>query len=274
VKPRAFDYVRVKSLAEAIGLLERHGADAKIIAGGQSLMPILNMRLASPAILIDIGALEELKGISVKNGMLQIGALTKQSEAERSPEIKKHAPLFAKAIPFVAHPAIRNRGTIGGSIALADPAAELPACLLALGGEVEIAGSKGVRTVKADDFFKDLYETALGAGDVLMAIRLPVAEKATRVGFNELARRHGDYAMAGLAANRQDGRSVRFVFFGVGSIPIRAKKAETAFANGIEQAVSALDIDLDPPDDIHSSGAVKKHLAKILLRRVVAGLIA
>jgi len=274
VKPRAFDYVRVESLAEAVSLLERHGTDAKIIAGGQSLMPILNMRLASPAILVDIGALEELKGISVKNGMLRIGALTRQAEAERSVEVKQYAPLFAKAIPFVAHPAIRNRGTIGGSIALADPAAELPACLLALGGEVEITGAKGSRTVKADDFFKDLYETALGPGDVLTEIRLPVTGKATRIGFGELARRHGDYAMAGLAANLQDGKNVRLVFFGVGSTPIRAKEAEAAFASGIDKAVSALDHDLDPPDDIYSSGAVKKHLAKTLLRRVVKELAA
>jgi aerobic carbon-monoxide dehydrogenase medium subunit len=274
VKPRAFDYVRVKSLADAVGLLERHGADAKIIAGGQSLMPILNMRLASPAILIDIGALEELKGISVKNGMLRIGALTRQSEAEVSSEIKKHAPLIAKAILFVAHRAIRNRGTIGGSIALADPAAELPACLLALGGEVEIAGPKGTRTVKADLFFKDLYETDLGTSDVLTAIHLPVAESGTRTGVHELARRHGDYAMAGLAANRQNGKDIRLVFFGVGPTPIRAMKAESAFAKDIEQSVSALDEDLNPPDDIHSSGAVKKHLAKTLLRRVAKELAA
>src|SRR6185295_4054814 len=186
----------------------------------------------------------------VKNGMLRIGALTRQAEAERSVEVKQYAPLFAKAIPFVAHPAIRNRGTIGGSIALADPAAELPACLLALGGEVEITGAKGSRTVKADDFFKDLYETALGPGDVLTEIRLPVTGKATRIGFAELARRHGDYAMTGLAANLQDGKNVRLVFFGVGSTPIRAKEAEAAFAGGIEKAVSALDPDLDPPDDI------------------------
>jgi aerobic carbon-monoxide dehydrogenase medium subunit len=272
VKPRAFDYVRVKSLAEALSLLERNGADAKIIAGGQSLMPILNMRLASPTILVDIGALEELKGISIKNGMLRIGALTRQAEAERSSEIKQYAPLVAKAIPFIAHPAIRNRGTIGGSIALADPAAELPACLLALGGEVEITGAKGQRRVKADEFFKDLYETALGPGDVLTAIHLPIAEKAARSGFAELARRHGDYAMAGLAANRQNDRNVRLVFFGVGSTPVRAKKAEAVFASDIEQAVSALDGDLDPPDDIHSSGAVKKHLAKTLLRRVAGEL--
>jgi len=270
VKPRNFDYVRPKSLPEALAVLQRHGPDAKIIAGGQSLVPILNMRLASPSILVDIGALHELRGISVENGMLRIGALTRHAQAEHSPEIRRHAPLFAKAIPYIAHPAIRNRGTIGGSIALADPAAELPACLLALDGEVEIANIKGTHTVKAGDFFKDLYETALNPGDVLIAIRLPQAPKA-RVGFAELARRHGDYAMAGLAACQEDGK-VRLAFFGVASTPIRAKHAEAAISKSIEQAVSALDRDLDPPDDLHSSGAVKKHLAKTLLRRIAGDL--
>jgi aerobic carbon-monoxide dehydrogenase medium subunit len=272
VKPRSFDYVRVKSLAEAVAALSRDSADARIIAGGQSLVPLLNMRMASPALLVDIGALAELKGISLEGGWLKIGALVRQAEAERSAEIAKHAPLIAKALPHIGHVAIRNRGTIGGSIALADPAAELPACLLALGGEVEIAGAKGQRTVKADDFFKDLYETALGPGDVLTAIRVPAPAKDMRFGFGELARRHGDFAMAGLAACF-DGKGARLAFFGVGSTPMRAKKAEAALAKGsLEEAVVALDRDLDPSDDIHSSGAVKRQLAGVLLRRVAAEL--
>ncbi len=274
MKPRSFEYVRVKSLAEAIAALSRVGADAKIIAGGQSLVPLLNMRMASPSLLVDIGVLTELRGISLDGGGLKIGALVRQAEAERSPEIAKHAPLFAKALPHIGHFAIRNRGTIGGSIALADPAAELPACLLALGGEVEIEGAKGARRVKADDFFKDLYETALEPSDVLTAIRIPAPAKDMRVGFGELARRHGDFAMAGLAACR-DGKSARLAFFGVGSTPTRARQAETALAAGsIEEAVAALDRDLDPPDDIHSSGAVKRHLAKTLLRRLAPELAA
>jgi aerobic carbon-monoxide dehydrogenase medium subunit len=273
VKPRSFDYVRVKSLAEAVAALSRHGADARIIAGGQSLVPLLNMRMAAPALLVDIGALAELQGISLAGGWLRIGALVRQAEAERSPEIAKHAPLIAKALPHIGHVAIRNRGTIGGSIALADPAAELPACLLALGGEVEITGAKGARTVAADDFFKDLYETALEPGDVLTAIRVPAPSKDMRTGFGELARRHGDFAMAGLAACH-DGKGARLAFFGVGSTPMRAKKAEAALAKGsLEEAVAALDRDLDPSDDIHSSGAVKRHLAGVLLRRVAAELL-
>jgi carbon-monoxide dehydrogenase medium subunit len=190
--------------------------------------------------------------------------------------VAEHVPLLAQAVAHIAHPAIRNRGTIGGSISFADPAAELPACLLALGGEVDIAGPNGKRTVKADDFFKGLFETALGPSDILTTTRVPAATKDTRVGFAELARRHGDYAIVGLAASAQaDGKKlkdVRLAFFGVGATPVRAKKAEVALANGdVEAAVKALD--LDPPDDVQETGAVKKHLAGVLLRRVATQLM-
>ena len=200
--------------------------------------------------------------------------MTRHAEIERSDVIRKHAPLIAMAMPHIAHPAIRNRGTIGGSIAFADPAAELPACLLALGGLVEIAGPKGKRTVKADDYFKGLYETAIGACDMLTGIRLPAAPAASRYGFAELSRRHGDYAVAGLAASATfaSGKltKVRLAFFGVDLTPVRAKAAEMALAGGdLDKAVAALASDLDPPDDIQENGAVKKHLAGVLLRRVV-----
>jgi carbon-monoxide dehydrogenase medium subunit len=182
-------------------------------------------------------------------------------------------------MPHIGHPAIRNRGTIGGSIAFADPAAELPACLVALDGDVDIAGPQERRTVKADDFFKGLFETALTLRDVLTSIRVPAASANTRVGFAEFARRHGDYAMAGLAAcARADGKrldDVRLVYFGVGSKPQRARHAEAALAgNGdIDAAVGALGQDLDPPDDVQASGAVKRHLAGVLLRRVARQLM-
>lgn len=258
---------------DAVRLLQEHGDGAKILAGGQSLIATLNMRLSAPQILIDINKIEGLGGIALKDGFIVIGALTRHAEAERSNLVAKHAPLLAKAIPQIGHPAIRNRGTIGGSIAFADPAAELPACLLALGGEVEIAGATGKRTVKADDFFRGLYETAIGPGDVLTAIRLPAATPQMRCGFGELARRHGDYALAGLAASaRSEGGKlcdVRLAYFGVGLTPVRPRKAEAALANGdIDAAVAALDGDLDPPDDIQATGKVKKHLAGVLLRRV------
>jgi carbon-monoxide dehydrogenase medium subunit len=275
VKPAPFAYARARSIDEAVALLGGK-PDAKLLAGGQSLIATLNMRLSAPALLVDINGIGGLDGITLKNGALEIGALTRHAQAERSKEIAQHAPLIALAMPHIAHPAIRNRGTIGGSIAFADPAAELPACLLALGGEVDIAGPKGKRTVKADDFFKGLFETALEPQDVLIAVRVPAAGKDTRVGFAELARRHGDYAIVGLAASaKADGKElkdVRLAFFGVGATPVRAKKAETALSGGdVEAAVKALD--LDPPDDVQATGAVKKHLAGVLLKRVARQLM-
>jgi carbon-monoxide dehydrogenase medium subunit len=181
-------------------------------------------------------------------------------------------------MPHIGHAAIRNRGTLGGSIAFADPAAELPACLLALDGEIDIAGPHGNRTVKADDFFKRLFETSLGPQDVLTAIRVAAAAKDTRAGFAEFARRHGDYAMIGLAASaRADGNGlgdVRLAYFGVGSVPLRAKKAETKLTEGkIDEAVEALATDLDPADDVQATGKTKKHLAGVLLRRVAKQLM-
>jgi carbon-monoxide dehydrogenase medium subunit len=275
VKPAPFAYARATSVDHAVALLGGT-PDARLLAGGQSLIATLNMRLSAPSALIDINGIGGLDGISLKNGAVEIGALARHAQAECSKDIARHAPLIALAMPHIAHPAIRNRGTIGGSIAFADPAAELPACLLALGGEVDIAGPKGKRTVKADDFFKGLFETALGSSDILVAVRVPAAGKDDRVGFAELARRHGDYAIVGLAATaKADGKAlkdVRLAYFGVGATPVRAKGAETALASGdVEAAVKALD--LDPPDDVQATGTVKKHLAGVLLRRVAKQLM-
>ena len=275
MKPAPFAYAKARSLDHAIALLGEHRGEAKLLAGGQSLIATLNMRLSSPSLLVDINGIPGLDGVSVKNGMVEIGALTRHVTLERSAEIAGHAPLIVLAVPHIAHPAIRNRGTIGGSLAYADPAAELPACLVALDGEMDIAGPRGKRSVKASDFFKGLFETALDAGDVLTAVRFPAATAGTRVGFAELARRHGDYAMVGLAAvakqNGKDLSDVRLVFFGVGETPVRARKAEAALTSGsIDAAVAALD--LDPGDDIQATAAVKKHLAGVLLRRVAAQL--
>jgi aerobic carbon-monoxide dehydrogenase medium subunit len=275
VKPAPFAYRRARALEEAVALMGEH-ADARLLAGGQSLIATLNMRLSAPSLLIDINGIGGLDGIALKDGRVEIGALTRHVQAERSETIAKHAPLIARAIPHIGHAAIRNRGTLGGSIAFADPAAELPACLLALDGEVDATGPQGKRTIKAQDFFKGLFETALGPQDVLTAIRVPAATKDSRVGFAELARRHGDYAMVGLAASaRADGKGladVRLAYFGVGATAVRAKKAETALASGnVDAAVAALD--LDPQDDLQATAAVKKHLAGVLLRRVVKQLL-
>jgi aerobic carbon-monoxide dehydrogenase medium subunit len=271
LKPAPFAYAKARSLAHAIELLA--GEEARLIAGGQSLIATLNMRLSRPALLVDLNGLDGLDGIALTNGHVEIGALARHAQAERSPVIARHAPLLGLALPHIGHPAIRNRGTIGGSIAFADPAAELPACLLALGGEVDIAGPQGRRSVKADDFFKDLFETALTPRDVLTAIRVPAARADSRVGFAEFARRHGDYAMVGLAAcARATGKGLddlRLAFFGVGATAIRARHAERALAGGdVDAAVDALRTDLAPPDDVQASGAVKTHLAGVLLRRV------
>jgi carbon-monoxide dehydrogenase medium subunit len=274
VKPAPFAYKKARSTEEAIALLGE--PDARLLAGGQSLIATLNMRLSAPALLIDINGIGGLDGIALKGGMVEIGALTRHAAAERSDVIAKHAPLIARAMPHIGHPAIRNRGTLGGSIAFADPAAELPACLLALDGEVEATGPKGKRSIMAADFFKGLFETALEPNEILTAIRVPAAGKDTRTGFAELARRHGDYAMVGLAASAKgDGKGladVRLAYFGIGATAVRAIKAEAALAKGNVDAVVAA-LDLDPPDDVQATGAVKKHLAGVLLRRVAKQLM-
>jgi len=276
VKPAAFAYSRARSLDHAAELLASDDS-ARVLAGGQSLIATLNMRLDAPRLLVDINGVSGLDDVVERNGQIEIGALVRQADALRSPAVARAAPLLSKALPHIAHPAIRNRGTIGGSIALADPAAELPACLLALGGEVEIAGAGGRRTVKADDFFRGLFETALDRAEILTAIRVPAASANMRYGFAELARRHGDYALVGLAATaRADGArlaDIRLVYFGVGATPVRARAAEAALAEGgaggLEAAVTAVASELDPDDDIHASGRTRKHLAGVLLRRVV-----
>lgn len=274
LQPAPFAYRRARTTEEAVALLGEK--DARLLAGGQSLIATLNMRLSSPALLIDINGVGGLGGTVHKNGKIEIGALVRHAQAERSELIVKYAPLIARALPHIGHAAIRNRGTLGGSIAFADPAAELPACLLALEGEVEATGPSGKRTIRAQDFFQGLFETALGSQDVLTAIRFPAATKDTRVGFAELARRHGDYAIVGLAAcARADGKrlsDVRLAFFGVGATPVRARRAEAALASGdVDAAVAALD--LVPQDDVQATAKVKTHLAGVLLRRVAKQLM-
>ncbi|TMI99287.1 MAG: xanthine dehydrogenase family protein subunit M [Alphaproteobacteria bacterium] len=271
MKPAPFAYAKARSLEDAIAQLSAHPGEAKLLAGGQSLIATLNMRLSSPSLLVDINGVEGLDGIIFTDGMVEIGALARHVTLEHSDVIAGQAPLICLAMPHIAHPAIRNRGTLGGSLAYADPAAELPACLVALDGDIDIVGPEGKRSVRAADFHKGLFETALGPHDVLTAIRFPAATADTRVGFAELARRHGDYAMVGLAAAAKAGSKglsdVRLCYFGVGATPVRARGAEAALTGGsVDDAVAALD--LDPGDDIQATAAVKKHLAGVLLRRV------
>ena len=260
MKAPSFAYAKPQSLAEAFDLLERPGA--KVLAGGQSLIPTLNMRLSSPELLVDITGLP-LKDISLEQGVLRIGALVTHAQIEKSPHIEKHAPLLAQAVSHVAHPAIRNRGTIGGSIALADPAAEYPACMVALEATIVVAGKDGERMVRAEDFFKGLFEVDLAPGELVAAVEFPAQLKDQRSVFLELARRHGDYAIIGLAAYK--GKSTRFVFLGAGATPVLAKQASGS--RDLGTAVSMLDKDLSPPADLYNTAATKLHLAKVLLAR-------
>ena len=202
MKSPAFDYIRAESPQHVYELLERHGDEARLLAGGQTLLATLNMRLSQPVLVVDIGALDALRGISVDNGTLRIGALTRHAEIEDSALVARHAPLLAQAAPHIAHRAIRNLGTIGGALSYADPAAEWPACVLALGGTLVLASRQGERRVAAQDFFHGLYTTAMKPGELLLACELPCVRAGELQVFGELARRRGDYAIAGLAACR------------------------------------------------------------------------
>lgn len=283
MKPPAFDYERPQTLGAALALLAAHGDAARLIAGGQSLMPALNMRLLAPELLIDIGGLGELRGIIERDGIVRIGALTRHADLQRSPVVTRHVPLLAQAIAHVAHPAIRNRGTIGGSIANADPAAELPACAVALGARMVIAGSDGTRTVSADDFFRGLYETALGPDDILVALEVDALAMGERSSFGELARRHGDYALVGLAAHGRVTEDrfdrLRLAYLSVGATPVRARRAEAVLAarpvtdEAIAAAQAVLAGELDPPDDTQASSAARLQMARVLLKRVVTAML-
>ncbi len=272
MKASAFDYVRAASVADAVALLARHGDGAKLLAGGQSLLPALNLRLSAPSILIDIGRLPELRGVSVTSAHLRIGAGCTHAALLADPLVADHAPLVPRALAHVAHPAIRTRGTIGGSLANADPAAELPACALALGAAMVLHGPAGTRTIAADAFFTGLFETALAPGEILVAVEIPL-QPAVPWGFAELARRSGDYAMVGLAAHGRPG-ALRLAYFSVGATAILARRAAAALASGVttaslDDAALALVADLPEHADLQASAKMRLHLARVLLRRVV-----
>ncbi len=271
MKARAVEYVRAQSVADALAWLDRHGEGAKLIAGGQSLLPALNLRLSAPTILIDIFRLPELQGVSLHDGMVRIGAGCTHAQLLTHPLIATHARLIARALADVAHPAIRSRGTIGGSLANADPAAELPACILALGAVLVVQGSAGTRRVAADRFFTGLFDTALAASEMLVAVEVPLAPDG-RWGFAELARRSGDYAMVGLAAQRTAAET-RLAFFSAGATAVLARRAGAALAPGITDATlraasDALALDLPSHADLQATAATRLHLARVLLRRV------
>ena len=277
LKPSNFDYVKPKTLEETLTLLGDGGRDSVVLAGGQSLMPTLNMRLSAPDLLVDINGLDELSGIKLEGNQIRVGALTRHVEIENSSVIAENCPLIAQAMPHIAHPAIRNRGTFGGSIALADPAAELPACICALEAKIEIVGAGGGRKIAAKDFFKDLYETDLKDGEIVTAVEIPITSPKTKIAFDELSRRHGDYAMAGLAVNAtmEDKKieNINICFFAISATPVLAEGAAGILNNGIldddslGKAIQKLESDLDPLSDLYASRALKMHYAKELLKR-------
>ena len=281
MKAAAFSYVRPTCLNDVLGLLAEHGDEARLLAGGQTLLATLNMRLSEPTLLIDMQAVSELKGLTLQGSTLRIGALVTHTEIETSELVARHAPLLAAAAPHIAHRAIRNVGTFGGSIAYGDPAAEWPACLLALNGTVITRSLKGERRIAADTFFTGLYTTELAPDEVIVACEIPIAQADQIFSFTELARRHGDYAVVGLAAaaTRSNGlvTQVRLAWIGVGSTPMRSPAAEhTLFGKSLDEATMAATVqvlrnELKPIADLTHSEAAKRQMAGVLLKRAMLG---
>ena len=284
MKAPKFSYIRAESVDHALELLDKHGDEGRILAGGQSLMPTLNMRLSQPDILVDINGLDDMKGISLDGDTVCIGALTRHVEVLNSEIVAEHLPLIAEAMPHVAHVAIRNRGTIGGSVAMADPAAEMPACILALGATLVVQSSAGKREIAAEEFFHGLYETARAENELLVEIRIP-SQKAENVSvFLELARRHGDFAIAGIAAygsvTGDTVNDMRLVYFAsedkptIGANAIAALNGKTWSDETKDAVTTALENDLEPMTNLHGSSAMKLHLQKVLTGRAMDAAIA
>jgi len=282
MKPASFEYQAPESLPAALDVLARHGGDAKVLAGGQSLIPVMNFRLAQPALLVDLNRISELDFLRRgEGGGLRIGAMTRQRRLERDPLVQEEAPLLAETVPWIAHPQIRNRGTIGGSLAHADPAAELPAIMVALRGRIRLVKAGGERWVPATEFFAGLFTTALEPDEILAEIDLPPLPARTGWSFMEIARRHGDYAQVGIAALvtlGEDGRcrEARLVFLSAGDTPVEAGAAAALLSGtdlGPEAVAAAADKasqdEIDPRDDVHASALYKRHLARVLTGRAL-----
>ncbi len=272
-----FDYEAPATVAEAVELLAAHEDQASVLAGGQSLIPLLALRLARPAVLIDINGLGELSGVSVTDGFVTIGALTREFAAEESATVADAVPLLAAALPLIGHEAIRSRGTIGGSMAHADPAAELPAVARALDAEFVVRGQAGDRVIPAAEWFEGYLTTSRRSDEILLEVRFPAVMPGTGVAFQEIARRHGDFAIVGLAASLtlDDGAigDARLAFAGLADVPVRAAEAE-AFLVGqrpsaglFEEAARRATAGLDPPADLHGSSEYRKKIAATLVRR-------
>ncbi len=275
LKPASFTYHAPEHLDEVARLLAEHGDEAKPLAGGQSLVPILSLRLASFAHLIDLNRVAGLDTIERRNGHLRIGAMVRQSTAEHNTDVAAGVPLVAKALPLIGHFQIRNRGTVGGSVAHADPASELPAVALALDATIEATGADGTRRIPASEFFVSTWETSLADGEILSAVEFPEWEGSSGFAVEELARRHGDFALAGTAVGVQlEGATVvraAIAMFGVGGTPVRCADAEAAWMSGADPAevgrVAANGI--SPSGDVHASGAYRQQVAAVIVRRAV-----
>jgi CO/xanthine dehydrogenase FAD-binding subunit len=281
MKPGTFAYHCPHSEDEALALLAESG-DAKVLAGGQSLVPAMNFRLARPTVLVDLNRIATLSYIKEEpSGGLRIGAMTRQRAVERSPIVAARAPLLAEAMPWIAHAQIRNRGTVGGSLAHADPAAELPAVMVALGAQFTVRSRTGARGVPADRFYTGLFTTALQPGEVLVSIEIPPRQRGAGSAFTEVARRHGDFALAGVATEvvlDASGQctSSRIVLLSVGDGPVVASKASSVLTGRIpnekmidEAARIAGESDVDPPSDIHASAAYRRQLVRVLVSRAL-----
>jgi CO/xanthine dehydrogenase FAD-binding subunit len=282
MKPPAFDYLAPETLDEALEAVAEHGWDAKVLAGGQSLVPLLNFRLAQPAVLVDLNRIEGLDYVRPsEDGGLSIGCMTRQRTLERDPRVVETAPLLAEAIPYIAHPQIRNRSTVGGSLAHADPAAEWPVVAVTLGAELLMRKAGEERRVAARDFFVGLMTTDLAPDEILVEVTLPPRAARTGWSFQEVARRHGDYATAGVAVllelNESDRcEKARLVFLSAGETPVAAKRAaEILESEGLSDenlraaaAVAARE-EIEPTDDIHATVAFKRHLAEVVTRRAL-----
>jgi aerobic carbon-monoxide dehydrogenase medium subunit len=282
MKPAPFSYLRPGTLDEALTMLAQHGDDAAVLAGGQSLMPMLNLRVARPAQIIDIKRLPGLEQIVLDDGRIVIGALARHASVKDSALVRQHTPLLAMAFDHVAHAAIRNRGTFGGSLALADPAAELPACAVCLGAQIVVASKDGERKIAADAFFQGIYTTALASGELILRVEVPVLPE-WRWDFDEVARRRGDFAIAGLALGiRLDGGIIaecRVVFCGVESAPRRLKAVEEALAGSqardattVRAALKVLERALEPLESHEYPPFYRRRVAGVLLERGLARL--
>ncbi len=271
------DYEAPKTVSEAVELLAEHQDEASVLAGGQSLIPLLALRLARPAVLIDINGIGELSGVSAADGWVAIGAMTREYVAEESETVADTVPLLAAALPLIGHEAIRNRGTIGGSLAHADPAAELPAVARALDAEFVVYGQSGERVVPAAEWFEGYLTTSRRPDELLVEVRFPAAGRGTGISFQEVARRHGDFAIVGLAASLtlSEGAisDARLAFAGLSDVPVRAGDAEDLLvgerpsAELFDEAARRATDDIDPPADLHGSADYRKKVAAALVRR-------